>query len=298
MKYSFSNGQTTRIYASKGMSYTGVQVFKASLADGSTVAIKTLSNLSLFYSESTPEHDERNQNAFDNEVALLSAFDHPHIIKLRQDVEVEDIPETVTKHFVVEYFGEDLSDYHNRYNLNVPLHTYMDHAVQTAQALHYLHSLEIPVVHADLKPENVMLSNGVCKLIDFGNSKRVPKEGRPWQDGDAWGTPPYLGPETRKENNLVVGTALDVIAFAYVFLSLREGDANDFSYSELNHILLKRLVEHSRPNLMRASNTPEEIKPLFTRMWALKPQDRPTMEAVLPELEAIRDKYSQAQKRL
>lgn len=276
------------------MSETGVQVFKATLEDGSTVAIKTLSNLSLFYSESTPEHDERNQKAFGSEVALLSAFEHPNIIKLRQDVEVEDLPPTVTMHFVVEYFGEDLSDYHNRYNLEVSLPTYMDHAVQTAQALHYLHSLEMPVVHADFKPENVMLSNEVCKVIDFGHSKRVPKEGRPWLEGDDGGTLPYLGPETRKENNLTVGTALDVIAFAYVFLSLREGDVDNFDLHTPQRNVSKRLVKHSRPNLMHAYNTPEEIKPLFTRMWAVNPQDRPTMEAVLPELVAIRDKYSQA----
>ena len=45
-------------------------------------------------------------------------------------------------------------------------------AVKLVQALHFLHE-EMRVIHLDVKPENIMLSeNDELKLIDFGLSKR------------------------------------------------------------------------------------------------------------------------------
>lgn len=48
-----------------------------------------------------------------------------------------------------------------------------DWGLQLAQVLHYLHNLEVPIIHCDLKPSNIMVTHdNRLVLIDFGISKR------------------------------------------------------------------------------------------------------------------------------
>lgn len=48
-----------------------------------------------------------------------------------------------------------------------------DWGTQLAQVLHYLHNLDTPIIHCDLKPSNIMVTHdNRLVLIDFGISKR------------------------------------------------------------------------------------------------------------------------------
>lgn len=48
-----------------------------------------------------------------------------------------------------------------------------DWGMQLAQVLHYLHNLDTPIIHCDLKPSNIMVTHdNRLVLIDFGVSKR------------------------------------------------------------------------------------------------------------------------------
>lgn len=48
-----------------------------------------------------------------------------------------------------------------------------DWGMQLAQVLHYLHNLDTPIIHCDLKPSNIMVTHdNRLVLIDFGISKR------------------------------------------------------------------------------------------------------------------------------
>ena len=54
-----------------------------------------------------------------------------------------------------------------------------DWGIQLAQVLHYLHHLETPIIHCDLKPSNIMVTyDNRLVLIDFGISKRQGVSGR------------------------------------------------------------------------------------------------------------------------
>ena len=43
------------------------------------------------------------------------------------------------------------------------------YAVEILKGLHYLHQLQY--IHFDLKPDNILIKNGVCKISDFGFTK-------------------------------------------------------------------------------------------------------------------------------
>jgi serine/threonine protein kinase len=63
------------------------------------------------------------------------------------------------------------------------------HALELLDALEYLHRRG--VVHGDLKPSNVLVSDGHARLVDFGLSLY----GDAARTGARWGTPAYMAPE-------------------------------------------------------------------------------------------------------
>ncbi|KAH0866718.1 hypothetical protein HID58_083929 [Brassica napus] len=64
---------------------------------------------------------------------------------------------------------------------------------QIAKALHFVH--EKGIAHLDVKPDNIYIKNGVCKLGDFGCATRLDKS-LPVEEGDAR----YMPQEILNEN--------------------------------------------------------------------------------------------------
>src|SRR5580698_3825386 len=125
----------------------------------------------------------------------LSALNHPNIASvydvLEQDGEI---------FLVMEYVeGQTL-----RQRLNQPIHInqFFDIAIQCADALTAAH--ERGILHSDVKPENVMLTeSGQVKLLDFGVARRLADGGASGTGGTqtlstfapVGGTPSYMAPE-------------------------------------------------------------------------------------------------------
>jgi len=66
--------------------------------------------------------------------------------------------------------------------LNSYIHTIVPCLLQIAKALHFVH--EKGIAHLDVKPDNIYIKNGVCKLGDFGCATRLDKS-LPVEEGDA-----------------------------------------------------------------------------------------------------------------
>ncbi|HET9305482.1 MAG TPA: protein kinase [Candidatus Sulfotelmatobacter sp.] len=123
-----------------------------------TVAIKILpAHLS-----SNPELNAR----FEREARSVSALNHPHICHL-YDIGKQD----GTVFLVMEYLdGESLAQRLQKGPLL--LKQALEFGIQIAQALATAHRAGI--LHRDLKPQNVMLTAGGAKLLDFGLAKSTP----------------------------------------------------------------------------------------------------------------------------
>jgi eukaryotic-like serine/threonine-protein kinase len=103
------------------------------------------------------------------------------------------------------------------------LNQFFDMAIQCAEALVAAH--ERGIVHCDIKPENIMLTqSGQVKILDFGVAKHLPRSDQSStvdRAGTMAGTPAYMSPEVLLEN-LPDGRA-DMFSLGVVFYEALTG---------------------------------------------------------------------------
>lgn len=144
---------------------------------------------------------------------LMRTVAHPGIPTVRSDLVDSD------RYFMIS----DFVDGHDLHALvaahehgGVPLPTVLALIDQVADTLDHLHQHTPPVVHGDVKPENVLLTpDGRAVLIDFGTAMRVGDEQR------RFGTPGFSAPEVLAGEDL--SPAADVYSLAALAVFLLTG---------------------------------------------------------------------------
>jgi len=160
----------------------GAVYLAVSEIDGSRVAMKEL----LITAAADPVAVAR----FLQEGEVMGRMDHPNI------VHVKDIIEGETGHYIALEFieGGSLRDIARGTPLPTPQAFAVMHGL--LQALDYAH--QHAIVHRDVKPENVMLSNvGEVKVADFGIARLTDDSATSTatKTGTTVGTPQYMSPE-------------------------------------------------------------------------------------------------------
>ncbi|MEU6344548.1 serine/threonine-protein kinase [Streptomyces sp. NPDC046977] len=150
-----------------------------------------------------------------------------------------------------------------------------------AEALRDIHRVD--VVHRDLKPSNVLLAADGPKVIDFGISRPSDSDLRT-ETGKLIGTPPFMAPEQFR-NPRSVGPAADVFAMASVLVHAATG-RSPFT-SDSPYIVAYQVV-HEEPEL---EGIPTDLRPLIERCLAKDPDDRPTPDVIMAELQAVSASY-------
>ena len=132
---------------------------------------------------------------------------------------------------------------------------------QCASALEYAHAHN--VVHKDVKPENVYLTEaGELKVIDFGSA--VLNDARAEAEGVIVGTPEYMSPEQLRGE--LVGPGADVYALAVMAYLMLVGC---FPYPA--DTTVEDLLAGVRPDF---SALPEALAAVMERATACDPADR------------------------
>ncbi|KAL1521461.1 hypothetical protein AB1Y20_021123 [Prymnesium parvum] len=124
------------------------------------------------------------------EVRLLASFQHPHIIQYR-----DSFVEGGTLHIVMDY--AECGDVHGLLKARggelLPEEQVLEYFVQLCLAMEHVHSKR--VLHRDLKPQNLFLTNHkrTLKLGDFGIARTLASSMELAQT--TCGTPYYMSPE-------------------------------------------------------------------------------------------------------
>lgn len=118
-------------------------------------------------------NDENYGKAFEREARLLNNLRHSALPKVSDHFSEEN-----GQFLVMEYIdGDDLSEKMQETKMAFPLKDVLNWADQLLDALDFLHTQEMPVIHRDIKPQNLKLtSRGQIILLDFGLAKGHPTD--------------------------------------------------------------------------------------------------------------------------
>ena len=145
-------------------------------------------------------------------------------------------------------------------------------AIDASDAIAYLHSQTPPIIHRDLKAENLLLDeNFRCKLADFGLA-RVMDAGKTMT---ICGTPSWIAPEVFAGEHY--DTKVDVYSFAILVWELLCAEK---PYKGIKAAKIARSVvtQGMRPTI--PSFFPPSIKSALPDMWHDTVARRPDMEGV------------------
>ncbi|KAL0905527.1 hypothetical protein M5K25_023952 [Dendrobium thyrsiflorum] len=199
-------------------------VYRGLLSDGTMIAVKQLS------SKSTQGNRE-----FLNEIGLISALQHPNLVRLYgccvEENQLLLVYEYLENNSLANaLFGEDqsMSSFVNdclgpeKYQLKLDWLTRQKICVGIARGLAYLHEESmLRIVHRDIKPSNVLLDRELNpKISDFGLAKLNENEHTHISTRVA-GTMGYMAPEYATRGYLTLKA--DVYSFGIVALEIVTG---------------------------------------------------------------------------
>ncbi|NIN71703.1 MAG: protein kinase, partial [Gemmatimonadetes bacterium] len=127
---------------------------------------------------------------FLREIGVAARLNHPHILPLLDSGEADSFLYYVMPHVAGGSLRRRLAD-----EARLPLEAVLRIARQVASALDLAH--RHGVVHRDVKPENILFSEGLAVVADFGIAKAVSAAEREvlTRTGVPLGTPGYMSPE-------------------------------------------------------------------------------------------------------
>ena len=152
------------------------------------------------------------QQRFAKEIRVAARLQHPNIVALLDSGQAAGL-----QYYVMPFIeGESLAQRIDRLGV-LPLEETNQIALELVDALAYAHRRN--VVHRDVKPGNVLLSNGHAHLLDFGLAQL--DVGDSTADVATAGTPSYMSPE---QAGGVVTKKADVYSLGAVLYEMLLGE--------------------------------------------------------------------------
>lgn len=234
---------------------------------------------------------------FLNEIAVLRKLSEPicnkHIVCMYGHNDESG-------YLLTEYISGETLD-----KLNYTPELAIDYAVQIAKGLKYMHDKNI--VHADIKPNNIMLSkNGIIKILDFGfacieNTKKCANTFH-WIY-----SPPerIINKNKLPYDNIDDFKKTDIYSFGLVLFYMFNNKTYPYtcgtSFTNIRDWLTQKMQDddiysskiHFDTNLLCNSGIPE-IDALIKKCLSVDPNIRPTIDEILKELTILQIKMNRS----
>jgi tetratricopeptide (TPR) repeat protein/tRNA A-37 threonylcarbamoyl transferase component Bud32 len=219
---------------------------------------------------------------FSREIEIAAQLQHPHILPLLDSGEAGGF-----LYFVMPFVeGESLRERLARHG-ELPIPEAIRILVEVADALAHAHRRG--VVHRDMKPDNVMLSERHALVTDFGVAKAVSEAtGRQMLTtaGVALGTPAYMAPEQAAADPNVDHRA-DIYAVGVMAYELISGRP-PFTGMSSQEILAAHVTQAPQSLSARRPACPPALAAVVMKCIEKRPADRwQTAEALLAQLEPL-----------
>ncbi len=223
---------------------------------------------------------------FLREVEFSARLTHPHILGLFDSGSADGF-----LYYVMPYVrGETLRERLERgeaLSVSEACHILRD----VADALAYAHRHN--VVHRDIKPGNILLSDGHATVMDFGVAKALSdaanedeSNSRITMPGTTVGTPAYMAPEQAAADPHIDARA-DLYAFGVVGYEMFSGQP-PFTGATTQQVVAAHVTRVPEPLSRHRAGLPPAVETVIMQCLQKDPAHRPRDAGVLlPVLEAV-----------
>ncbi len=208
--------------------------------------------------------------AFLNEGSLATRIDHPNVIKyyyFHDGLKYSNLPPYIIMEFAE---GGTLDAVIEEKRKNGTFFTNDELRSYFVQLIDGMAAINEHLIHRDIKPDNILISNNILKITDFGLSKIVEESTRT-STFKGLGCIPCLAPEGWKyEKNTI---QMDVYSMGFVFYELA---TLRHPFEDLD---LKDLEDWYNAHLYHIPETPNKINPNLSNIVSqliLKMQEKST----------------------
>ncbi|KAJ3063295.1 hypothetical protein HDU98_000878, partial [Podochytrium sp. JEL0797] len=220
----------------------------------------------------------KNQRMFRHEVSVWFRLDHPNIVKLWG---ISTCP--LERELVMVIQRMETSVYRRIYDeVNSPsFEQRVQWLLETADALQFLHEQKPPLIHADLKPDNILIDNtGRACVSDFGLA-RVQQLSTSYTI-NAYGALVYAPPESFILGNRAT-TKHDTYCFGMTMFETLGTSAPFFGETQAR--VPQWVTEGLRPSRPMDPAIPEYCWELIVKCWDQDPVVRPSFGQVFDEIQ-------------
>src|SRR5436190_1235677 len=202
---------------------------------------------------------------FLREIRLAARLQHPHVLSVHDSGDAAG-----QLWFTMPYVeGESLRARLER-ERQLSVADALRIAREAAEALDYAH--RHGVIHRDVKPENILLTEGHSLLADFGIARALQGSDRLTETGMAVGTPAYMSPEQASGEH-ALDARTDVYALGCVLYEMLAGHP-PFLGSTAREIVARHSLDPVPPLRASRPDLPAAVERAAFKALAKTPADR------------------------
>jgi tRNA A-37 threonylcarbamoyl transferase component Bud32 len=221
--------------------------------------------------------DEGNR-LFIREAKILSRLQHPAIVGI-SDFGIEDGAHIMVLEYVHGYSLSSWLHYRREIERPLPIDLCVFIIRRTLEALHYAHHFgsedgqELEIVHRDVAPDNVLISNGgFVHLLDFGiASIRGSRAEKPTDSGAFRGKLGYADPETIQGRPATPNSDQYSTAVVLYEMLTQEGL---FMADSMGETIVRMVNQIPEPASARRADVPPGLDQVLARALAKDPARR------------------------
>lgn len=243
------------------------EVFRGTLS-GEEIAIKRVLDM-----------DERKAKTFLREINIMSRLQHPNIVVLVGVAISEDDCFLLTEYVKRGSLFDIIHSKRKRGKTQISWANVITVLRGTVVGMAYLHAMDPPFLHRDLKSQNLLIGDHwLVKICDFGMA-RVRSLGVTMTK---LGTLQWVAPEILREERYT--EKADVYSFAILIWELV---ARAVPYVGQNSLMVARAVAYKglRPEI--PAYCPDVFRDLMMLCWTHEPEKRPMFSEILNILDEI-----------